>query len=1300
MHALAMTEHGNVSSHVALEKAAKAQGVKALFGCELYCGEVGENGTQRKNHLTVIAETQEGYSNLLRVVSQGWSDFYYEPTVSGRVLSKHKQGLVVLSGCTGSLLATSLVGGKNIAPEDASYARGRDVARRFKRTFGDAYYLEVQGFPELANVKKINEALGRLSKELGIPLAATGDVHYTLPTENEMQKILHNVRAGHRQSLEDMARTWGYDVKLCPPPSDQHMLSKLIATGLPRQQAIQAILNTEEIAQRCTVTLPKLPQLRYPIPAGYADAGTVWRDWLRQGWRYRGCDKLPPKERRRYREKLQYEMNIIEQKDFIDYFLVVSDLVKFAKDTGIPVGPARGSAAASLVCYLLRITEVDPMLFPGLIFERFIDLTRQDLPDIDLDFDSERRHEIRAYLVSKYGSAQVSNIGTFTGYKAKNSLDDVARVYKIPKYEVDTVKDLLLERSSGDLRASATIEDTVAQFEAARNVFERYPDLAKATLLEGNIKGMGVHAAGLVVSNGPITDVCAVYQRKVKGVLLDVVSPNKKDAEYLGLLKIDVLGLSTMTMLAEALRQAGLTLEDLYAIPLDDTLVIDGFKRNDVVGIFQFDGRAMRSVNAELQPDDFREVCDANALARPGPLHSGASAEYIDVKRGRKPRKYGHPLLEAITGSTHGQIVYQEQILRVVREIGGFDWTHAAYIRKIISQKIGEQAFNAEWGRFWTGAQVQGLSEAEAHEIWNNCITAGVYAFNNAHCLTGDAVVNLAGGHGLPGTSMTLEQMWHRIHFLLPERKGRYYKFPGPCIVCGLESKKYNRGQCIKCARWRRDFNKRGRATLSLDGDGRIRPRQIVGVFCNGLQKVYQLVLSDGTKLRGTGNHKVMTTGGWVMLEKLNPGMEVLKNAGPEKFQYVGQNRTTKGDRSGHGFGTAAYVNGGYVSWQKWRAQAGSHCEMCGCIPTSPETSHKDGDRTNNVWENLQLLCPSCHRKFDTEHNNSIYGGWHKGLITEFVTVEEIYSVGEEVCYDLQMEGPEHNYIANGIVTHNTVSYGMIAWWTMWFKVHYPEVFYAASLIAYGDKKQLELLRDADRHGLKILPPDPALSVLSWSVEEGALRGGLIQVPGIGPSIADKMLEYRGEHEVEFWEEYQAVKGIGPKKVAACRDFSETDDPYGVHRLHRLLQSVRGISRRFGLPRQTHTSLQVPYSRGEDVECVWYGVISKRNLRELFELHFSRTGEELDRSTVKDPHLNEWVVMLGQDEDEYLSLTVDRWKYPRFREAVWGIKLDHDVVIIRGIKRGAQARRALYVKQMWVVDPSDDNDEVEEFFDI
>jgi DNA polymerase-3 subunit alpha len=734
MAALALTEHGNIASHVKLEEAASRTGVKPIFGCEVYTGYTDERRTQMKNHLTVLAKDAEGYGNLMRMISDSYArGFYYEPTVDWRMLRRYHRGLAVLSGCQSSELFTALVGGKHVDPGDASYKRARGVARRFQRLLGQNYLIEVQAFPELERTRQANPLLARLAGELGIPLVATMDCHYTVYTERELQVILHNVRPGNKQTVEEQVRDWGYDVPLCPPPNDRSIYRRLRATGLTKAQALEAVYNTESLAQDCNVTLPKLPMVRFPLPPGETDRHRYWRKMIKRGWEYRRCDDLPAKERRRYQDQLDKELEVMEGKDFTDYFLVVADSVQWAKDNQIAVGPARGSAAASIVCWLLRITEVNPMLFPDLVFERFIDVSREDLPDIDLDFDSDRRHEVRDYLVSKYGEGHVNNIGTFAYYKSKLALDDVARVFRIPEYEVKTIKDLLLERSSGDLRASATIEDTVGQFEEAGEVLTRYPDITKAMDLEGNVKQFGVHAAGLVVSNGPITDVTAVLQRTVNGHDIEVVSMDKYDAERQGLLKLDYLGLSTMAMLAEACRQLNMKVEDLYAIPLEDEVTVQGFRENDVVGVFQFEGRATRSVCGSLQPDSFKEVCDVNALSRPGPLHNGAANAYIDIKRGTRKPELIHPLLDSITAGTNFQIVYQEQILRIVREVGGFDWTAAAYIRRIMSKKHGEAEFNRQWERFWAGAQERGLDEKTAKKIWGLCITAGAYAFNAAH---------------------------------------------------------------------------------------------------------------------------------------------------------------------------------------------------------------------------------------------------------------------------------------------------------------------------------------------------------------------------------------------------------------------------------------------------------------------------------------------------------------------------------------------------------------------------------------
>lgn len=1026
MGALAMTEHGNVSSHDKLEVAARSMGVKPIYGCEIYTGYTDpERRTQRKYHLTVLAKDLEGYRNLLAMVSESWvpselgGGFHYEPTVSWEMLKKYKKGLIILSGCQGSLLFCSTVGGKLVEERDASYARGRRVAELFKREFGGDYYIEVQAFPELKKTREFNPLAERMARELGIGLVATMDCHYTVPEEQEIQIVLHNVRGAGKQTLEEQVRSWGYSEYLCPPPTDASLYNRLKGTGLSHMAALEAVITSETINSGIDdYDLPHLPMLRYPLPEGYTNSTDLLMDWIREGWKYRNVPKQPNYIDESYKERMLREFKLIVDKDYADYFLITADMVIWAKENGIPVGPARGSAAGSLVCWLLRITEVNPMLFPNLIFERFIDESRMDLPDIDLDFCSDQRYRVREYLVEKYGQECVNNIGTFQYYKSKNSLDDVARVYNVPAWKIDQVKDLLIERSSGDLRASATIEDTVGQFEKAKEVFDEHPDLYKATDLEGNVRGIGVHAAGLVVSNGPITDVCAVYTRKVKGVLTEVVSVDKYDAERRGLIKIDVLALNTMSVISEALRHIGMTVQDLYDLPLDDPKVMKGFHEGDVVGIFQFDGRAMRQVNAALKPDDFKEICDVNALSRPGPLHNGAAGEYIAIKNGEKKPELLHPALEPITKHTHYQIVYQEQILRIVVELGGFDWTHAALIRKIMSKKHGEAEFNSHWVRFWTGVQknVPEMDEHTAKAIWGMLITAGAYAFNYAHC----------------------------------------------------------------------------------------------------------------------------------------------------------------------------------------------------------------------------------------------------------------------------------------------VSYGMLAYWTMWLKQYHPDVFFAASLSKLDQKKQNELLRDAakgyaatDRAPLEILPPDPSFSGPGWSPEGTAVQAGLRQIEGVGPTTADNIIAFREEHGVDGWDDLIKVKGIGPKTIEKIKDFVASEDPFGVFYIDRAIADVKKFIKKTQkrgyegevLPMPSHTGLDIPYEKGKDEPVVWIGVVKNRNLRDIFESNRARTGEELKPEEVDRPELNEFMLMLGYDGHDLVGMRFNRFKYPQFRDAIWDIELDHDLVLVRGVKPGWRNAREIYVEDMWVITP-------------
>lgn len=463
--------------------------------------------------------------------------------------------------------------------------------------------------------------------------------------------------------------------------------------------------------------------------------------WLREGWKYRLSQGWDPTRNgiEAYKAQIELEMELIVSKDFVSYFLMVSDILRWAKDHGISVGPGRGSSAASIVCWLLRITEPDPLDFPLTDFSRFIDPTREDLPDIDVDIQDDRRHEVREYVLAKYGKEYIGNIGTFTKYKGKLALKDVQRVHRsaVPKHEFERLAGMIVERSGGDSRADAALGDTIDMFEGAQEIRDKYPkEVGIAVELEGNFKSMSTHSAGVVVASEPITDITAMYTRVVKGREITAVAVDKYDAEYLGLMKMDLLGLTTMGMLSIALDFAGLTLEDLYRLPLDDEETINAFHENDVIGVFQFEGRATRLVGRDLRPDSFLELVDVNALSRPGPLFSGTTAEYIDVKHGRRDPTKIHPVIDRIAAGTKGQIIYQEQILHALSQFGGLPVKKVHDIRRIISKKLGEAAFNSSFEAFADGARsIHGASPELAQEVWSRVVTSASYAFVYSHSL-------------------------------------------------------------------------------------------------------------------------------------------------------------------------------------------------------------------------------------------------------------------------------------------------------------------------------------------------------------------------------------------------------------------------------------------------------------------------------------------------------------------------------------------------------------------------------------
>jgi len=751
--AVAFTEHGNMSSVVKAAQAGARHGVKPIFGLEAYTGptDMRETKNQRKWHQTILAENQAGYGNLMQLVARSWSEegFYRWPTVTAKMLGQHAEGLIVTSGCADSLLACTLLGGKGI--ERGSVQAAERVLKSYRAMFGDRYYLEVQRFPQLQRAHHLNAQYERWSREFGIPLVATADVHYPFPRDNEMQKVLH-AASRNTGTVEAAEASWEYGILLTYPESDFEVFEHLCGTGLSNTAARQAIDNTGLIADRCNVELPVMDRLVYPFEAdGAPDEITLLRRWLNEGWAYRGMRGTEA------RRRVEFELDQIVAKGFVSYFLMIADIVRWAKRQGIAVGPGRGSGAASLVLYLLRVSEVNPMGFPLMLFERFIAPDRDDLPDVDIDFESERRDEVRQYAVGKYGVEMVGNVGTLTYYRGKNSVQTVGRVYEVPFTVCKSVSDMIVDSDDGD-----QVSKTRELFPVVEEVFQEWPQLALAERLEGNVVGFGVHAAGLVVGTEPLHRYTTTYEKHGVGKskkTVQVLSVDKYDGETLGLLKIDALGLKTMSIISTAAQMIGMTMDEVYRIPLDDPEVMAGFRAGALGGVFQFEGSTTHDICVEIQPREFMDLAHITSLSRPGPLHGGSTADFIRARHGEGQRDAYPAAIESVLASTEGEIVYQEQVIMLARSVGGFDAAGASKVRSIISKKKGQAAFAELYDEFLEGATERGVEAEVAAAVWRKMVTSGAYSFNVAHAVSYSV--------------LSVWCMWFRVHHPLAYFYGR-----------------------------------------------------------------------------------------------------------------------------------------------------------------------------------------------------------------------------------------------------------------------------------------------------------------------------------------------------------------------------------------------------------------------------------------------------------------------------------------------------------------------------------------------
>ncbi len=714
--AVALTDHGVMYGAISFYNECKKQGIKPIIGCEVYVasGSRFEKNTLRGNskysHLVLLCENEIGYKNLMYMVSKGFTEgFYSKPRVDMELLRTHSQGLIALSACLAGVVPSHLLKGE--------YDEARDAARELSEIFGhDNFYIELQDH-ELNDQKKILPELVRIAEELGLPLVATNDCHYLRREQAQTQAILMCIQTN--TSILD-GRPIGFE-------TDEFYYKTTDEMKMRFGRYDGAIENTVKIAERCNLELSfegyKLP--KYPTPDGIP-AAVCLKQLVEQGTldRLKDGTLIYSDNESLYKERIEYELGVIENMGYSDYFLIVADYVSFAKKNKIPVGPGRGSGAGSLVAFLVGITDIDPIKF-DLLFERFLNPERVSMPDIDVDFCYNRRDEVIKYMYDKYGDDRVSQIIAFGTLAAKAAVRDVGRVMGMSYSDVDEVAKAIPK----DI--GITLSDALERKEL-RELYEGSPQLKKlidtATELEGMPRNITIHAAGLVVSDRPITEYVplAVSNEAI------VTQFDMDTVAQLGLLKFDFLALRYLTIIDDACKTIREKNPDftLKNIPLDDASTYKTIASGNTLGIFQLESGGMRQMLTELAPDNFEDIIAAIALYRPGPMDS--IPKYIELRHNKKEIVYEHPLLEPILKSTYGCVVYQEQVMSIFRTIAGYSYGHADVVRRSISKKKGD-TLKAERDNFIGGATANGIDKRIAEKLFDDMASFANYAFNKSH---------------------------------------------------------------------------------------------------------------------------------------------------------------------------------------------------------------------------------------------------------------------------------------------------------------------------------------------------------------------------------------------------------------------------------------------------------------------------------------------------------------------------------------------------------------------------------------
>ncbi len=715
--AVAITDHGNMYGAVAFYRACKAAGVKPIIGCEVYVAPRSRfekpmsQSESAYNHLVLLCKNEEGYKNLIYLVSKGYTEgFFSKPRIDMELLSSHSEGLIALSACLAGRIPRLL--------SEGFTGEAREHALRMKEIFGEDYYIELQDHG-LAEQKAVLPKLVELAEECKIELVATNDVHYLRRPDAYSQKVLMCVQMN--VTVDDGART-GFE-------TDEFYLKNSAEMQALFGRYGRAVENTVKIAERCNFDFDFEHQY---LPAFSTPDGSEPGEYLRR-LAIRGLsaklecgliayDDAHPEEE--YSDRLEYELSVIESMGYSDYFLIVSDYISFAKSKNIPVGPGRGSGAGSLVAFLIGITGVDPIRF-DLLFERFLNPERVSMPDIDVDFCYNRRDEVIAYVAEKYGRDHVSQIATFGTLAARAAVRDVGRALGMSYSEVDAVAKLIPRELNITLKNALKQPELKVLYENSDKT-KRLLDTAMA--IEGMPRNVSIHAAGIVITDRPIWSYVPMAQSN--GAV--ITQYDMDTVASLGLLKFDFLALRYLTIIEDAVQQIRENLPefDIERIPLDDKGAYTLISKGQTKGIFQLESGGMRAMLQSLCPESIEDIIAAIALYRPGPMDS--IPKYIECRHNPDKVEYKLPCLKSILSSTYGCVVYQEQVMSICREVAGYSYGHADVVRRAMSKKKAS-VLAAEKESFVSGAVERGIAESDASELFEDMASFANYAFNKSH---------------------------------------------------------------------------------------------------------------------------------------------------------------------------------------------------------------------------------------------------------------------------------------------------------------------------------------------------------------------------------------------------------------------------------------------------------------------------------------------------------------------------------------------------------------------------------------